>query len=313
MRILITGVAGFIGSNLAQRFLEEKHEVIGIDNYITGSESNINHLIKYQGFNFVEWDVIKPIDFIEGELDWIMHFASPASPPKYMKKSIETLRVNGEGTFHLLELCIKKKAKFFYASTSEVYGDSLISPQPEEYWGNVNSFGERSCYDESKRYAEAMIYAMHKKYEIPIRVIRIFNTYGPRMNLNDGRVITNFIKQIIEGDSLSVYGDGTHSRSFMYIDDLIEGILRLMEVDYQLPVNLGNQQEYKIIDLVDIFSEIVGEKLSVKFMPILKDDPKRRNPDITTAKKNLKWEPVTDIRQGITKTLAFFNYEKIDL
>lgn len=307
MKILITGAAGFIGCNLAQRLLEEGYEVIGVDNFLTGSKSNIEHLNQYPEFKFVEWDVIKPIDFITGNLDWVLHFASPASPPKYLEIPIETLRVNSEGTMHLLELCKNKNAQFFYSSTSEVYGDPLISPQPEEYWGNVNSFGERSCYDEAKRYAEAMIYAMHKKYNISIRLIRIFNTYGPRMDLNDGRVITNFIKEILEDNPITIYGEGKQTRSFMYIDDLIEGILRLMRVDYQMPVNLGNQEEYKIIELVDIFSKITGKNLSMKYMPLPKDDPRRRNPNIAVARKVLNWNPTINIQQGLIKTLEYFS------
>lgn len=310
MKILITGVAGFIGSNLTQRLLEEGHEVIGIDNFITGSTSNIDDLNQYPRFQFMEHDVIEPIHFISGTLDWVMHFASPASPPKYMDKAIETLRVNSEGTMHLLKLCMEKDAQFFYSSTSEVYGDPLVFPQVESYWGNVNSFGERSCYDEAKRYAEAMIYSVHKKYGVPIRVIRIFNTYGPRMDLNDGRVITNFIKQIIEGEAITIYGEGKQTRSFMYIDDLIEGILRMMKVDYQLPVNLGNQTEHKIIDLVDIFSGIVGKELTVNYMPLPKDDPNRRNPDITVAMQLLDWKPVIRIEQGIIQTMEYFKNRK---
>lgn len=306
MRILVTGAAGFIGSNLSKRFLEEGHEVIGIDNFITGSKSNIDELKRNPRFYFEEYDVIKPVTFIEGKLDWIMHLASPASPPKYMENSIETLRVNSEGTMNLLLLCKEKGAKFFFSSTSEIYGDTTICPQPESYFGNVNSYGERSCYDEAKRYAEAMIFSMHKKYKIPVRVVRIFNTYGPGMDLYDGRVITSFIQKILDEQPLTIFGDGQQTRSFMYIDDLIEGIIRLMKVDYNQPVNLGNEEEHKIIELIDMLQNISGKKFTVKYMTLPQDDPKRRNPEITVAKKILNWTPNINLEQGLKLTYNYF-------
>ena len=306
MRILVTGAAGFIGSNLSKRLLKEGHEVIGIDNFVTGSNSNIDELKKFPKFHFVEYDVIKSVDFIEGDLDWVMHLASPASPPKYMENSVETLRVNSEGTMNLLLLCKEKGAKFFFSSTSEIYGDATISPQAESYFGNVNSYGERSCYDEAKRYAEAMIFTMHKKYGIPVRVIRIFNTYGPGMDLYDGRVITSFIQKILDEQPVTIFGEGQQTRSFMYIDDLIEGIVRLMKVEYNQPVNMGNQEEHKIIELIDMLQNISGKKLTVKYATLPQDDPRRRNPDISVAKELLDWTPNINLEQGLRHTYNYF-------
>lgn len=305
MRILVTGAAGFIGSNLSKRLLKEEHEVIGIDNFVTGSNSNIDELKKFPKFHFVEYDVIKPVDFIEGNLDWVMHLASPASPPKYMENSVETL-INSEGTMNLLLLCKEKGAQFLFSSTSEIYGDATISPQAENYFGNVNSYGERSCYDEAKRYAEAMIFTMHKKYGIPVRVIRIFNTYGPGMDLYDGRVITSFIQKILDEQPVTIFGEGQQTRSFMYIDDLIEGIVRLMKVEHNQPVNMGNQEEHKIIELIDMLQNISGKKITVKYTPLPQDDPRRRNPDISVAKELLDWTPNINLEQGLRLTYNYF-------
>ncbi|GLC81978.1 NAD-dependent epimerase/dehydratase family protein [Lacrimispora brassicae] len=309
MKILITGAAGFIGSSLSAQLLKLGNQVIGVDNYLTGRRSTIDQLARSSNFRFIEQDVIEPLE-IEEELDWVMHFASPASPPKYLQYPLETLRVNSEGTMHLLKLANRKGASFFFASTSEIYGDPLVVPQSEKYWGNVNCYGPRSCYDEAKRYAEAMIYAMNKKYKIPIRVIRIFNTYGPNMDLADGRVVTNFMKQIIDKTPITVYGDGSQTRCFQYIDDLISGILKLMDTDYQLPVNFGNQDEFRIIDLVQLFSDIEGRDLEIKFMPLPEDDPKRRKPDISIARTVLDWEPQVRIKEGLIRTLNYYRFNQ---
>lgn len=303
MRILLTGAAGFIGSHLADRLLADGHEVIGVDNFVTGRRANITHLEGHPQFTLIEHDVIEPLDF-PAPLDWVMHFASPASPPKYLAHAIETLRVNSEGTYHLLELARRKKAKFFLASTSEVYGDPQVHPQPETYWGNVNPVGPRAVYDEAKRYAEALTFSYHRAYGVPVRVARIFNTYGPRMDPHDGRVVSNFITQALRGEPLTVYGDGSQSRSFCYIDDLIEGIVRLMHVDYGGPVNLGNPEEYRVIDLARLIRELTGSSSAIVFKPLPQDDPKRRRPDISLARKLLNWSPVVPAREGLRRTIG---------
>ena len=305
MRILLTGAAGFIGSHLADRLLAKDHEVIGVDSMITGRPENLVHLEGHPRFRFIEHDVTKPLE-IEGRLDWVMHFASPASPPKYLAEPIKTLRVNAEGTFHLLELARAKGASFFLASTSEVYGDPLVHPQPETYWGNVNPVGPRAVYDEGKRYAEAMATAYHTHYGLPIRIVRIFNTYGPRMDPDDGRVVTNFITQALKGEPLTVYGDGSQTRSFCYIDDLIEGIVRLMGVDYSGPVNLGNPEEYTVLELARLVKELTGSPSEIVFKPLPQDDPKQRRPDITLAKRLLGWEPRVPVREGLERTIAHY-------
>ena len=305
MRILLAGAAGFIGSHLTDRLLQEGHTVVGMDSLITGRRENLEHLDGHPRFQFVEHDVTTPIE-IDGPLDWVMHFASPASPPKYLRAPIETLRVNAEGTFHLLELARTKGAAFFLASTSEVYGDPLVHPQPETYWGNVNPVGPRAVYDEGKRYAEAMVTAYHRHYELPIRIVRIFNTYGPRMDPSDGRVVTNFIAQALRGDPLTVYGEGSQTRSFCYVDDLTEGIARLMGVDYAGAVNLGNPEEYTVLDLARLTKEITGSRSEIVFKPLPQDDPMRRCPDITLAKKLLRWEPKIQLRTGLRRTISHF-------
>jgi len=305
MRILLTGAAGFIGSHLADRLLAEGHEVIGVDSFITGRYENIAHLEKHPRFQLIKQNVIEPLK-IEGRLDWIMHFASPASPPKYLSEPIQTLRVNSEGTFHLLELARAKGASFFLASTSEVYGNPLIHPQPETYWGNVNPVGPRAVYDEGKRYAEAMVTAYHKHYNLPIRIVRIFNTYGPRMDPNDGRVVTNFITQALRNKPLTIYGDGSQTRSFCYIDDLIEGIVRLMNVEYSGPVNLGNPEEYTILELASLVKELTGSSSKIIKKPLPQDDPKQRRPDISLAQKLLGWEPHVTVQEGLQRTIEHF-------
>jgi len=308
MRILLTGAAGFIGSHLTDRLLAEGHEIIGVDSLITGRLKNIEHLEDHPNFQFLEQDVINPLQ-INGPIDWVMHFASPASPPKYLSNPINTLRVNSEGTFHLLELARSKGASFFLASTSEVYGDPLMHPQPETYWGNVNPVGPRAVYDEGKRYAEAMATAYHTYYGIPIRIVRIFNTYGPRMDPNDGRVVTNFITQALRGEPLTIYGDGSQTRSFCYIDDLIEGIIRLMNVEYSRPVNLGNPEEYSVIELAQLIKELADSTSEIIYKPLPQDDPKQRRPDITLARRLLKWEPRISVRDGLLRTIAHFKNE----
>lgn len=305
MRVLLTGVAGFLGSHLAERLLSEGHEVVGVDNLSTGQRRNLDRLQKYAGFSFVKADVAQPL-VVEGGLDWVLHFASPASPPRYLQLPLETLRVNAEGTRHLLDLALAKGARFFLASTSEVYGDPLVHPQPEGYWGNVNPIGPRSIYDEGKRYAEALTVAYHRKYGLPVRIVRIFNTYGPYMDPKDGRVISNFIVQALKGEPLTVYGDGSQTRSFCYVGDLVEGIRRLMEVDYPYPVNLGNPEEYQVLELARLVKELTGSLSEIVFQPLPQDDPRRRCPDITLAKRLLGWEPRVPVREGLLQTIAYF-------
>lgn len=305
MRVLLTGAAGFLGSHLAERLLSEGHEVVGVDNLSTGQRRNLYRLQKYAGFSFMKADVAQPL-VVEGGLDWVLHFASPASPPRYLQLPIETLRVNAEGTRHLLDLALTKGARFFLASTSEVYGDPLVHPQPEGYWGNVNPIGPRSIYDEGKRYAEALTVAYHRKHGLPVRIVRIFNTYGPYMDPKDGRVISNFIVQALKGEPLTVYGDGSQTRSFCYVGDLIEGIRRLMEVDYPYPVNLGNPEEYQVLELARLVKELTGSPSEIVFQPLPQDDPRQRRPDITLARELLAWEPRVPVREGLLRTITHF-------
>lgn len=305
IRIVVTGAAGFIGSHLAERLLREGHTVLGVDNLITGTAANTASLRAWPEFEFRQHDVIDPLD-IDGPVDWVMHFASPASPPKYMKFPIETMRVNSEGTMYLLRLAREKKAGFFLASTSEIYGDPSVHPQPETYFGNVNSMGQRSCYNEAKRYAEALTYWMGKEYGIPVRVIRIFNTFGPKMDLHDGRVITNFIHQIMTNQSLTVYGDGSQTRSFQYIDDLLEGIVRLMNVPYERPVNLGNPEEYTVLELALKIKELMRSSAPVEFMPLPADEPKRRKPDISVSQSVLGWKPRISLDEALKHTIRYY-------
>lgn len=305
MKILITGVAGFIGTNLASRLLQDEHEVIGVDNFLTGSHSNVQKLSKSDSFKFIEQDVINPLS-IEDNIDWILHFASPASPPKYLEQPIKTLLVNSQGTFNLLELAKTKKASFFLASTSEVYGDPHEHPQKETYWGNVNPVGPRAVYDEAKRFGETIAVTFNKKFGLPIRIIRIFNTYGPFMDANDGRVITNFINQGIKGIPLTIFGEGEQTRSFQFIDDLVEGIVRLIDVDYFNPVNLGNPEEFTMLELAQITKELTDNSLPLDFKPLPQDDPKQRKPDISLAKKLLDWSPKIKLNEGLQKTINYF-------
>lgn len=310
MRILLTGVAGFIGCHLAERLLESGHEVIGVDNFITGRRVNLDAIRNRPGFTFIERDVIQPLS-IDGDLDWVLHFASPASPPKYLAAPLETLLVNSEGTHQLLELALHKGARFFMASTSEIYGDPIVHPQVESYWGNVNTIGPRSIYDEGKRYAETITTAYHKKFGLSVRIVRIFNTYGPRMDPEDGRVVTNFIVQALRGQPLTIYGDGAQTRSFQYIDDLVTGIVRLMGVDYYEPVNLGNPEEFTMLELANLVKEISGINVPIVHHPLPVDDPKQRRPDISRAMKLLNWTPVVPVREGLQRTIEYFKAEAL--
>ncbi len=305
MRILITGAAGFIGSHLCDRFLAEGHEVIGMDNLITGTPDNIAHLFGNKRFTFIEHDVTNFI-YVPGPLDAVLHFASPASPVDYLKYPIQTLKVGALGTHKALGLAKAKGARFLLASTSEVYGDPKVHPQPESYWGNVNPIGPRGVYDEAKRFAEAMTMAYHRYHGVETRIARIFNTFGPRMRLDDGRVIPNFIGQALRREPLTVYGDGTQTRSFCYIDDLIEGIYRLLFSDEVEPVNLGNPSEMRIIDLAHLINEMTGNDAGVVFKPLPPDDPKLRRPDITKARRVLGWEPKVSLEEGLRHTIEWF-------
>ncbi|MCC6838097.1 MAG: SDR family oxidoreductase, partial [Bacteroidia bacterium] len=289
-RVLITGAAGFLGSHLCDRFVKEGCHVIGMDNLITGDLKNIEHLMKLENFEFYHHDVSKFV-FVPGELDYILHFASPASPIDYLKIPIQTLKVSSLGTHNLLGLARVKKARILVASTSEVYGDPLVHPQTEEYWGNVNPVGPRGVYDEAKRFMEAMTMAYHTYHGVETRIVRIFNTYGPRMRLNDGRVLPAFIGQALRGEDLTMFGDGSQTRSFCYVDDLVEGIYRLLMSDYVYPVNIGNPSEITIKEFGEEIIKLTGTNQKLVSKPLPQDDPKQRKPDITKAKEILGWEP----------------------
>ena len=305
-RVLITGAAGFLGSHLSDRFMKEGYHVIGMDNLITGSMDNIAHLMPEKNFEFYFHDVSKYVH-IPGKLDYILHFASPASPIEYLKKPIQTLKVGSLGTHNLLGLAKAKGARFMIASTSEVYGDPLVHPQTEDYWGNVNPIGPRGVYDEAKRFQEAITMAYHTFHGVETRIVRIFNTYGPRMAVNDGRVLPAFFSQAIRGEGLTIFGDGTQTRSFCYVDDLVEGIYRLLLSDYDMPVNIGNTSEITMNTFADEILEIVGNPKARKIhKPLPEDDPKRRRPDITLAKKVLNWEPKVPRAEGLRKTYEYF-------
>ena len=304
MRVLVTGGAGFIGSHLCDYLLEKGHDVICLDNFFTGRKENIKHNLNNFRFEVIRHDIVQPI-FLE--VDWIFHLASPASPIHYQFNPVKTTKTNVMGTIHMLGLAKRVKARILLASTSEVYGDPTVHPQREDYWGNVNPIGPRSCYDEGKRVAETLMMDYYRQNNVDIRIVRIFNTYGPRMLKNDGRVVSNFIVQALTGEDITVYGDGTQTRSFCYVDDLVEGIYRMMEQEEHIgPINLGNPEEYKIIELAEKIISLTGSKSKIVYRPLPPDDPTQRQPDITLAKKILKWEPKIKLEYGLKKTIDYF-------
>jgi dTDP-glucose 4,6-dehydratase len=304
-RVLITGAAGFLGSHLCDRFIKDGYGVVGMDNLITGDLNNIQHLFKLEQFEFYHHDVSKFIH-VAGDLHYILHFASPASPIDYLKIPIQTLKVGSLGTHNCMGLAKAKGARILVASTSEVYGDPLVHPQNEEYWGNVNPVGPRGVYDEAKRFQEAITMAYHNFHGLETRIVRIFNTYGPRMRLNDGRALPAFIGQALRGEDLTVFGDGSQTRSFCYVDDLIEGIVRLLMSDYHLPVNIGNPDEISLKDFAEEIIRLTGTKQKIVYKPLPMDDPKQRKPDISRAKKLLGWEPKVNRSEGLAKTYEHF-------
>jgi len=305
MRILITGGAGFLGSHLCDRLIEQGHEIICLDNFFTGRKANIQHLIGNPSFELVRHDVIDPFKF---EVDRIYNLACPASPPHYQYNPIKTMKTSVVGAINCLGLAKRVKARVFQASTSEVYGDPSIHPQPESYWGHVNPIGLRSCYDEGKRAAETLFFDYHRENGVDIRVIRIFNTYGPRMLPDDGRVVSNFIVQALQGKDLTVYGEGSQTRSFCYVDDLVDGFMRFMEQEKIVgPMNLGNPGEFTMLQLAELVIKKVGGKSKITHLPLPSDDPKQRKPDIALAKETLGWEPKVPLEQGIEKTIAYFS------
>lgn len=305
-RVLITGGAGFIGSHLCERFLKEGDEVICMDNFITGSPDNIAHLFTNKNFSFIPQDVTTFI-YVKGSVDVILHFASPASPVDYLELPIQTLKVGSLGTHKALGLAKEKGARLLLASTSEVYGDPLVHPQKEDYWGNVNPIGPRGVYDEAKRFAEAMTMAYHRAHGVQVRIVRIFNTYGPRMRLRDGRVVPNFIAQALRGEDLTVYGDGGQTRSFCFVSDLVEGLVRLLRSDHTGPVNIGNPRELTILEFARAIIQLTGSKSKITFNPLPVDDPKQRQPDISLARRVLNnWEPQVSLEDGLRQTIAYF-------
>lgn len=315
MRVLITGAAGFVGSHLSDRFLAEGYQVLGMDNFITGSPDNIAHLADNPNFTFVEQDVSEPFE-VEGDLDAILHFASPASPDGYLANPIATMKVGSYATFNTLDIARAKGARYLFASTSEVYGDPEINPQVETYWGNVNPNGPRSIYDEAKRFSEAAVMAYNRYYNVETRIVRIFNTYGPRMAMNDGRVVPNFIHQAIMGEPLTVYLEGKTTRAFQYVTDLVDGVYRLLQSDETTPVNIGNPNEMTILDFAEAVIEITGSKSEIHFVnpehDRIADDPKVRRPDIAKAKRVLDWEPQVSLADGIMETVLDFR-ERVGL
>ncbi|MBS1689383.1 MAG: SDR family oxidoreductase [Bacteroidetes bacterium] len=304
-RILITGAAGFLGSHLCDRFLKEGYTVVGMDNLLTGNIKNIEHLFPLAEFEFYHHDVTKFVH-VPGHIDYILHFASPASPIDYLKMPIQTLKVGALGTHNLLGLAKAKGARILVASTSEVYGDPLVHPQQEEYWGNVNPIGPRGVYDEAKRFMESITMAYHNYHQLETRIIRIFNTYGPRMRLDDGRALPTFLSQALRGEDVTVYGDGSQTRSFCYVSDLVEGIYRLLLSDYHMPVNIGNPSEITLQQFAEEVIALTGSKSKIIYEPLPQDDPKQRQPDITKAKNILGWEPKVDRSEGLKYTLDYF-------
>ena len=304
-KILITGAAGFLGSHLCDRFIKEGYQVIAMDNLITGDLKNIEHLKHLEQFTFIHHDITMHIE-LEGDLDYILHFASPASPIDYLKIPIQTLKVGALGTHNCLGLAKAKKARILVASTSEVYGDPLVHPQNEDYWGNVNPVGPRGVYDEAKRFMESITMAYHTFHKVETRIIRIFNTYGPRMRLNDGRALPAFIGQALRGEDLTVFGDGSQTRSFCFVDDLVEGIYRLLLSDYHMPVNIGNPDEISLKEFAEEILSLTGNKVKIIYKPLPVDDPRQRQPDITRAKKILGWEPKVKRKEGLKITYDYF-------
>jgi dTDP-glucose 4,6-dehydratase len=302
---VVTGAAGFLGSHLTDLLLARGHKVIGIDNFVTGSVDNISHLGGNAQFKFIEQDVTEFL-FLDVPVHYVWHFASPASPIDYLELPIQTLKVGSLGTHKALGLAKNKGARFLLASTSEIYGDPLVHPQPEEYWGNVNSIGPRGCYDEAKRFAEAMTMAYNKEHDVQTRIVRIFNTYGPRMRLHDGRVVPAFISQALKNEPITVFGRGNQTRSFCYVSDLIEGIYRLMLSNYGLPVNIGNPTEMTVLEFANEIIRATGSKSKLAFKPLPQDDPKQRRPDITKARKLLGWEPKVQLAEGLVMTIEYF-------
>jgi dTDP-glucose 4,6-dehydratase len=305
LRVLVTGAAGFLGSHLTDRLLAEGHTVLGVDNLATGDPENLAHLKHEPRFSFERRDICVPFD--PGEVDYVFNFASPASPPEYLRIPIETLRVGSVGTENALEIAWKYGAGFLHASTSECYGDPLEHPQTEDYWGHVNPVGPRSVYDEAKRYAEALVMAYHRSRSVNTHLVRIFNTYGPRLHPSDGRVISNFMMQALRGDPLTVYGSGNQTRSFCYVSDLIDGIVRLSRSDEHLPVNIGNPTEFTILECAQAVLEVTGSTSKLRFEPLPEDDPTRRCPDITKARSLLGWEPKVSLKEGLRLSLEFFS------
>ena len=305
MRVLITGAAGFLGSHLCDRFLADGHQVVGLDNFITGHADNIAHLIGQPRFEFVRHN-ISTYTYVAGPLDGVLHFASPASPIDYLEHPIPTLKVGALGTHNALGLALAKQSRFFLASTSEVYGDPMVHPQPESYWGNVNPVGPRGVYDEAKRFAEAMTMAYHRYHGLDTRIVRIFNTYGPRMRPRDGRVVSNFIVQALAGEPITLYGDGSQTRSFCYVSDEVEGIYRLFMKGDSDPMNIGNPVEYTVRQLAEVVLELTGAKVPIEARPLPVDDPKVRQPDISRARSMLGWEPAVPLREGVARTIDYF-------
>jgi dTDP-glucose 4,6-dehydratase len=301
----VTGAAGFLGSHLSDLLLARGHQVIGIDNLVTGSVNNISHLSGNRDYKFIQQDVTEFL-FLQEDVDYVWHFASPASPVDYLELPIQTLKVGSLGTHKALGLAKNKGARFLLASTSEIYGDPLVHPQTEEYWGNVNSIGPRGCYDEAKRFAEALAMAYHREHDVQTRIVRIFNTYGPRMRTHDGRVVPAFISQALSGKPLTVFGKGDQTRSFCYVSDLIEGIYRLMMSDYDLPVNIGNPNEMTMLQFAEQIIRATRSRSKIVFKPLPQDDPRQRRPDITKAKKILGWEPNVPLADGLLKTIEYF-------
>ena len=305
MRAVVTGGAGFLGSHLCDLLIEKGWEILCMDNLVTGSDANVSHLLSHPRFRFVRQDVTRYIE-VPGPVDAVLHFASPASPPDYLKLPIQTLKVGALGTHNALGLALAKKAKFMQASTSECYGDPEVSPQPESYWGRVNPIGPRGVYDEAKRFAEALTMAYHRSHGLDTRIVRIFNTYGPRMRLNDGRALPNFLYQALSGEPITVYGDGKQTRSFCYVSDLLDGIYRLLDSEEHEPVNIGNPHEITILEFAERVRRLVGATTPIVFRPLPQDDPKQRCPDITKARRILHWEPKVNLEEGLKLTYEYF-------